>query len=238
VDEMTKKQKNTLISYILYYGGFIMVFFAMLFIIIYTILFNNYVCDVFHLIMFILLIVGIILPQFAGKFNLYYYFAMSHPNYKLKKSLRLNPNLGFIQGVPVNSFYEFNTNFLTEEKKLVLIEKNGLYCGVYNSKKIILDMRGWICKDKYVFELLQTFYRLQFIKKKKMSKKYIYKTIKDKDVKEFTLYIQHRKKEKKYVLSENNKIDSPLNLRLKNNKKSKFIDDFKFSIKDFYNVNE
>lgn len=235
---MIKKQKNTLISYLLYYGGFMLVIFAVLFVIIYTIPFNNYVCDVFHLIMLILAIVGIILPQFAGKFNLYYYFVMAHPNYKLKKSLRLNPDYGFVQGVPVNAFSEFNFNFITEDNKLVLTKKEGVYYGVYNSKNIILDMRGWICKDKYVFEFLHTFFRLQFIKKKKMSKKYSYKTILDKDIKEFILYIQDGKKEKKYVLSDDNKMNSPLNLRLKNYKKSKFVDDFNFSIKDFYSLNE
>lgn len=51
--------KNTLISYLLYYGGFILVIFGVLFIIIYTILFNNYVCHFYHLIMFILAIIGI-----------------------------------------------------------------------------------------------------------------------------------------------------------------------------------
>lgn len=76
--------KNTLISYLLYYGGFILVIFAVLFIIIYTILFNNYVCHFYHLIMFILAIIGINFSQFANKFNLYYYFAIYHPNYKLK----------------------------------------------------------------------------------------------------------------------------------------------------------
>ena len=234
---MTKKQKNTLISYLLYYGGFVLMIFAVFFIIIYTIFFNNYECNVIHLIMFILVIVGIILPPFAEKFNLYYYFVMSHPNYKLKKALRLNPDYGFVQGVPVNDFSEFNLSFTTEDNKLVLTKKKGIYYGVYNSKNIILNMRGWICKDKYVFEFLHTFFRLQFIKKKKMSKEYLYKTILDKDIKEFILFIQDGKKEKKYVLSDDNKINSPLNLKIKNHKKSKFVDDSNFSIKDFYSLN-
>lgn len=235
---MTKKQKNTLISYLLYYGGFILAFLAIIFVIIYTIFFNNYVCNVFHLIMFILLIAGIILPQFAGDFNLYYYFVMHHPDYKLTKALRLDQDYGFVQGVPVNAFSEFNFNFITESNKLILSKKDGVYYGVYNSNTIKIDMRGWICKDKYVFEFLHTFFRLQFIKKKKMPLKYVYKTILDKEIKEFVLYIQNGKKEKKYILSNENKLISPLNLRLKNYKKSKFINEFDASIRDFYSLNE
>lgn len=73
--------------------------------------------------------------------------------------------------MPVNTFSELNFKFITEDNKLALTKNNGVYYGVYINKIIILDMRGWMCKDKYVFEFLHTFFRLQFIKKKKMPKK-------------------------------------------------------------------
>lgn len=234
---MTKKQKNTLISNLLYYGGFILTTFAIIFLIIYTIAFNKHTVNSVHLSMFVLAIIGLITPQFAEKFNLYFYFSMYNPNYKLRKALRQDPDFGFIQGVPVNSFSEFSFTISFSETNLMLTKRNGIYYGIYNSKPIKLDMRGWLCKDKYVYEFFHTFYRLQFMKRRKMPLKYIYKTIKGEDIIDFLLIIRKDKNEKKYYLSKNYKIKSSLLLKIKNYNKSKFIDNDNFSIVDFYDFN-
>ena len=44
------KQRNTLISYILFYGGFFLSFASIAIIIIYTIVFGNYEGDYVHLL--------------------------------------------------------------------------------------------------------------------------------------------------------------------------------------------
>ena len=59
-------------------------------------------------------------------------------------------------------------------------------------------MRGWMCKDKYVFEFLHTFFRLQFIKKKKMPKKMHTKLYQIKILKNLYFIFEMVKKEKVY----------------------------------------
>lgn len=181
------KQRNTLISYILFYGGFFLSFASIAIIIIYTLVFGNYEGDYVHLLCFIFCLIGIVMPFFASNFNLYYYFAMYKPEYKMMKAFRNNSNKGFIQGVPNNNCFEFLALDIINCTQLELINEKGIYKGNYNGQSIRLDMQGWIFKNKYVYELIQSYFVIQYLKKHKLPLKYIYKKIINNDINEVNL---------------------------------------------------
>ena len=233
-----KKQKNTLISYFLFYGGFLVLINSIIVFIIYTIVFENYVGNFVHIMLFILIIIGVITPSFASNFNLFFYFALYNPNYKLVKALRVDHDKGFIQGVPNNKFEEYNTINRIDEGIITLEYKNGVFVGNYKEKLVTIDMNGWIFKKKYVFELLHTSLRINYVNRRKLSLKYTYKSIIDSNIKSLVLIIKFGKKQKKYFISYDGMIKSPIGLRYKNYSKTKFIERRKkISITDFYDLN-
>jgi len=233
-----KKQKNTLISYLLFYGGFLLSITSIIVIIIYTIVSENYFGNFVHIILFILIIIGVITPEFASYFNLYFYIALYNPNYKVEKALRVEHDKGFIQGVPNNKFEEYNIINRIDDGIITLEYKNGVFVGNYKEKLVTIDMKGWIFKKKYVFELLHTSLRINYVNRRKLSLKYTYKNIIDSNIKSLVLIIKFGKKQKKYFISYDGMIKSPIGLRYKNYTKTKFIERRKkISIKDFYDLN-
>lgn len=230
------KQRNTLISYILFYGGFFLSF-ASIAIIIYTLVFGNYEGDYVHLLCFIFCLIGIVMPFFASNFNLYYYFAMYKPEYKMMKAFRNNSNKGFIQGVPNNNCFEFLALDIINCTQLELINEKGIYKGNYNGQSIRLDMQGWIFKNKYVYELIQSYFVIQYLKKHKLPLKYIYKKIINNDINEVNLILKKCNKTKIYKLASKGIINIKLSLKIKNLNKYRFIEVKNYSINDFYSFN-
>ena len=233
-----KKQKNVLISYFLFYGGFLLSILSICVVLIYSLLFGNTKGDIIHIISFIVLIIGIILPYFASDFNLYFYFSSHKPEYFLHKCLRVNDDRGFIQGVPNNNYKEFLCPGITNCTSLELYNCDGIFTGKHNNQSIRIDMRGWILKNKYVYELFQTYYIINYLKEHKIPLKNISKKINNKNINEFNLVIYKGKKKKTFRLSSNGTIDSRLFLKIKNKKKYKFIENNEYSIFDFYNLNK
>lgn len=232
-----KKQRNVLISYLLYYGGFLLLIISLILILIYTKVFENYVVDFINLLLVILAIIGSILPLFASGFNLIFYYGYN-PNYKLAKALRVDHDKGFIQGVPNNKFEEYKIINRIDDGIITLEYKNGVFVGNYKEELVTIDMNGWIFKKKYIFELLHTSLRINYVNRRKLSLKYTYKTIIDSNIKSLVLIIKIGKKQKKYFISYDGMIKSPIGLRYKNYTKTKFIvRRKKISIKDFYNLN-
>ena len=231
------KQRNTLISYILFYGGFFLSFASIAIIIIYTLVFGNYEGDYVHLLCFIFCLIGIVMPFFASNFNLYYYFAMYKPEYKMMKAFRNNSNKGFIQGVPNNNCFEFLALDIINCTQLELINEKGIYKGNYNGQSIRLDMQGWIFKNKYVYELIQSYFVIQYLKKHKLPLKYIYKKIINNDINEVNLIIKKCNKTKIYKLASKGIINIKLSLKIKNLNKYRFIEVKNYSINDFYSFN-
>lgn len=226
------KQRNVLISYLLYYGGFFISILSIVIILIYSILFNHHEVDIIHLLCFIAIICGIIFPNFASRFNLYFYFGARYPGYKTMKSFCIDENRGFIQGVPNNKASEFLKRNMFDLKAITLYKENGIYFDI--NKNISIDMKGWLLKDKYVYELIETFYKVEYINKNKLDCKKIYKSISDKKIKEKILVIYSKNIVKTYTLSYDGKIKSRINLNIKNKKKFCFFDSKKLSIYDFY----
>lgn len=231
------KQRNTLISYILFYGGFFLSFASIAIIIIYTLVFGNYEGDYVHLLCFIFCLIGIVMPFFASNFNLYYYFAMYKPEYKMMKAFRNNSNKGFIQGVPNNNCFEFLALDIINCTQLELINEKGIYKGNYNGQSIRLDMQGWIFKNKYVYELIQSYFVIQYLKKHKLPLKYIYKKIINNDINEVNLILKKCNKTKIYKLTSKGIINIKLSLKIKNLNKYRFIEVKNYSINDFYSFN-
>lgn len=231
------KQRNTLISYILFYGGFFLSFASIAIIIIYTLVFGNYEGDNVHLLCFIFCLIGIVMPFFASNFNLYYYFAMYKPEYKMMKAFRNNSNKGFIQGVPNNNCFEFLALDIINCTQLELINEKGIYKGNYNGQSIRLDMQGWIFKNKYVYELIQSYFVIQYLKKHKLPLKYIYKKIINNDINEVNLILKKCNKTKIYKLASKGIINIKLSLKIKNLNKYRFIEVKNYSINDFYSFN-
>ena len=225
-----------MISYLLFYGGFFLALSSIITALIYTLGFNNYDVNVIHWICFGSLIFGIISPFFASYFNLYYYFSMYRPEYKLHKALRANPTTGFIQGVPNNNYSEFVAIKYVYGKTLILEYNDGVYTGKLDAKDIVIDMQGWILKDVYVYELIETMLKLEYINRHKKAKKFMSKLIKDEDIEETILIIKKGNKEKKYYLSNNKKIKSTLFLNFKNSKKNGFINANEPSIFEYYSL--
>ena len=178
--------------------------------------------------------------QCASMFNLIYYFPYrsGKPKHKIYRRLRMKSDNGFIQGVPNNKLSDFYCLNFDESNTLVLYEKSGIYEGDYKSKHIIVDMQKWILKDMYVYELFHTIYRIKYLKKHKINRKFMYKKIIDDNVNEFILIIKKKNKEKKYYLSYNGMIKSSKILRIRNKLKNTFLEDNKVSINDYYNFNE
>lgn len=232
-----KKQRNTLISYILFYGGFFLIFTSITIILIYTLVFKNYEGDYVHLLCFIFCLIGIVMPFFASNFNLYYYFAMYKPEYKMMKAFRNNSNKGFIQGVPNNNCFEFLALDIINCTQLELINEKGIYKGNYNGQSIRLDMQGWIFKNKYVYELIQSYFVIQYLKKHKLPLKYIYKKIINNDINEVNLILKKCNKTKIYKLASKGIINIKLSLKIKNLNKYRFIEVKNYSINDFYSFN-
>lgn len=231
------KQRNTLISYILFYGGFFLSFASIAIIIIYTLVFGNYEGDYVHLLCFIFCLIGIVMPFFASNFNLYYYFAMYKPEYKMMKAFRNNSNKGFIQGVPNNNCFEFLALDIINCTQLELINEKGIYKGNYNGQSIRLDMQGWIFKNKYVYELIQSYFVIQYLKKHKLPLKFIYKKIINNDINEVNLILKKCNKTKIYKLASKGIINIKLSLKIKNLNKYRFIEVKNYSINDFYSFN-
>lgn len=232
------KQRNTLISYILFYGGFFLIFTSIAIIIIYALVFENYEGDYVHLLCFIFCLIGLVMPFFASDFNLYYYFAMYKPEYKLMKAFRNNSNKGFIQGVSNNSCFEFLVLDIVNCTQLKLINEKGIYKGNYNGQSIRLDMQGWIFKNKYVYELIQSYFVIQYLKKHKLPLKYIYKKIINNDINEVNLILKKGNKTKIYKLASKGVINIKFSLKIKNKNKYRFIEAKNYSINDFYSFNK
>lgn len=233
-----KKQRNTLISYILFYGGFFLIFTSITIILIYTLVFKNYEGDYVHLLCFIFCLIGIVMPFFASDFNLYYYFAMYKPEYKMMKAFRNNSNKGFIQGVPNNNCFEFLALDIINCTQLELINEKGIYKGNYNGQSIKLDMKGWIFKNKYVYELIQSYFVIQYLKKHKLPLKYIYKKIINNDINAVNLILKNGNKTKIYKLASKGVINIKLSLKIKNKNTYRFIVAKNYSINDFYSFNK
>lgn len=233
-----KKQRNTLISYILFYGGFFLIFTSITIILIYTLVFKNYEGDYVNLLCFIFCLIGIVMPFFASDFNLYYYFAMYKPEYKMMKAFRNNSNKGFIQGVPNNNCFEFLALDIINCTQLELINEKGIYKGNYNGQSIKLDMKGWIFKNKYVYELIQSYFVIQYLKKHKLPLKYIYKKIINNDINAVNLILKNGNKTKIYKLASKGVINIKLSLKIKNKNKYRFIVAKNYSINDFYSFNK
>lgn len=233
-----KKQKNTLISYLLFYGGFLVSINSIIVIIIYTIVFENYVGNFVHIMLFILIIIGVITPLFASDFNLFFYFTLHNPDYKLKRQLLVDSNKGFIQGVPNNKFKDFNIIEKIVSGIITLEYNDGVFIGEYEDNSITIDMNGWIFKKKYLFELIHTSLKINYVNSRRLPLKYVYSTIIDSDIKSLVLIVRTGQKQKKYFVSSNGVVKSPLILRYKNYIKSKFLDkNKKTSIADFYDLN-
>ena len=162
---MYKKQRNALIAYILFYGGFFLLFVSIIIILIYTIGFKNHDVSIVHILLIIFAFGGIIMVQCASMFNLIYYFPYrsGKPKHKIYRRLRMKSDNGFIQGVPNNKLSDFYCLNFDESNTLVLYEKSGIYEGDYKSKHIIVDMQKWILKDMYVYELFHTIYRIKYL---------------------------------------------------------------------------
>lgn len=99
-------------------------------------------------------------------------------------------------------------------------------------------MKGWIFKNKYVYELIQSYFVIQYLKKHKLPLKYIYKKIINNDINAVNLILKNGNKTKIYKLASKGVINIKLSLKIKNKNKYRFIVAKNYSINDFYSFNK
>lgn len=173
---MPKNQKNTLISYILFYSGFMLIILSLLTIVIYTIPFKNYQGNIIHLLCFIIMIVGIILPHIGMNYNLYLWAGYGKYDHFLRLA-RTQNHTGLIQGIPNNSFSEFNIKNIETKNNIKLVEvEKGIFCGNVENKTIKFDMKWWIRKEYYIYEIILTMLQCEIINSKNIPYKSILKS--------------------------------------------------------------
>nr|MCR5787010.1 hypothetical protein [Acholeplasmatales bacterium] len=107
---------------------------------------------------------------------------MHNPQYVLHKTLRFDSNSSFIQGVPNNNYNEYLNFKINDCNFIELYCNEGVYTGQYNNQNIRIDMNGWILKKKYIYELYQTFFIINYLKENKMSLKHISNKIINKSI--------------------------------------------------------
>lgn len=125
----------------------------------FTIIKSEEFAGILTMISFFSMIIGIIAISWLRR-NYYKFFRLN------VKSLITVRNYG-IKGVPNNRFIEFKIPIKNLPNKLVFIEeKKGIFYTVFNEKKYVFDMRGWIYKKYYIYEILLTMIQLRFCENK------------------------------------------------------------------------
>lgn len=157
---MYKHQKQNLITLICIYVGFPIIFLGALTLSVwFFVLENDKLAGILTLISFICMIIGLIMLRWLqGHFYKFY-----KANIKFLTSVK---DYG-IKGVPNNKFSDFKIPIDDLPDRLLFLEEvKGIYCTMINEKKYIFDMRGWLLKKYYIYELLLTMIQLRYCQNK------------------------------------------------------------------------
>ncbi len=162
---MKKNQKYCFISHVLVFGGISISLLSILFLLIHCIVFKNYEANYVHLIFFVIMVIGIIIPFHAPSYNPMYHIGYyTYPEMKLLRSKN-----GLIEGVPNNCYDEFRFTFKKQfnQNRIEIVEVDqGIYEGTINEKTIRFDMKNWIRKRYYIYEYFMTKLQLETNDKK------------------------------------------------------------------------
>lgn len=232
---MKENQKKILKGYIILFVGFILSLSSILFIIIYTNVLQNHLGSVPIILFLIFIFLGILLITISPCYNI---MLMHNFNFFIHPAISTGSTKWFIQGVPNNSFNEFNLNFnqIKNLEELIIKEVDkGIYISKINNREIKFDMVGWLRKRYYIYEYLMTI--IQINSNRNIVKKNIF--LDKENLKIIFIQKNGQKKQKKLI----NKYRSCLSLLFKCRvrKKHKIISFYKqnkrYDINDYYNFN-
>ena len=171
------------------------------------------------LLAFILMIIGFILLVIATRTNANFF---PHFGY-LRTHILPPPTESFgSAGVPNNPISEFDipiTKFMPDVLQVQEIT-TGVYEIIIDQKKYTFDMKGWILKEYYIYEIILTKIQIKFMMKNKI--KSLCMSLETKNISNLKLdFLKQSGKKKSYTLIQDGK--TKLNFRFKHNIKQKVI---------------
>lgn len=171
------------------------------------------------LLAFILMIIGFILLIIATRTNSKYAIYAGYIRSKFGPPLR---EYYASAGVPNNAFLEFDI-FISKNLPEVLYAQEiakGVYEINIDQKKYTFDMRGWILKEYYIYEIILTKIQIKFMMKNKI--KSLCMSLETKNISNLKLdFLKQSGEKKSYTLIQDGK--TKLNFRFKHNIKQKVI---------------
>lgn len=162
-----KNQKTILKAYIMIYGGFLISVISFIYIYIYANIFHSRFGSFPVIVLFIFVFLGISLMIFSSKYNIMFLNSFRH---FFIPTFHGNENGWFIQGVPNNPRINFLLSYseLINQTDIHIYELDkGIFYTNINDKKLVFDMRGWLRKKYYIYEILMTIISLSFKKSEK-----------------------------------------------------------------------
>lgn len=217
---MGKHQKRALISNICITGGIILPILGIILINIFGFcITNKNLAGKLIIIVVVFILIGMILLFIATRINANYF-----PYFLFMRTHLLPPSIEHFAfaGVPNNSFLEFDipiTKNLPDVLQSQEIEK-GIYEINIEEKKYTFDMKGWIHKEYYIYEIILAKIQTKYMSKKKI--KCLCKSLQINEINNLRLeFTRLNGKKKKYKLIENGK--TKLLLKFKKNMQRKII---------------
>lgn len=226
---MYKLQRKNLISIICIYIGLpISIIGVCTLFLWFRIISNEELAGILTIVSFSLICIGILMYEWLN-FNHYKF-----RNVFFKRFISVT-DYG-IKGVPNNKYQEFEIPIdYLPNKILFTEEKKGIFNTTINEKKYVFDMRGWILKKYYVYELLLVMLQLKYSNNNNKNLLLPLKTKYD----DITInFVGNSNKNIEYKLISNNY--TVIHKRYLKSIKSKlkfFNDKYKLEIYDLYDLN-
>ena len=137
-------------------------------------------------------------------------------------------------GVPNNAFNEYKVSFSMFENGNIYMKEisKGVYSGILKDKKIILDLRGWLCQQYYIYEYFLSVIQVNLSKN---NKRKLYKS-QQYHIKELILYVEKENgKIYKYILVNAGMTKLTFKFKERMKMKSTLIFTDKININSLYN---
>lgn len=217
---MSKHQKRILITNICVLSGIILAFLGIALMIIFGFCISDKTLSgKLILTAFLFVMIGLILLIIATRTN-----ATLFPHFGYLRTHFLRPSTESFgaAGVPNNSFSEFDipiSKFLPEVLQVQEITK-GVYEIKIDEQKYTFNMKGWIFKEYYIYEIILTKIQIKYMVKNKI--KSLCQSLEIKSISNLRLdFLKQNGKKKSYMLIQDGK--TKLYFRYKHNMKQKII---------------
>ena len=217
---MSKHQKKTLITNVCVSSGIILVFFGIALMSIFGFCISDKnLAGMMIFVAFLLVIIGFALLIIASRMSAKYAYYAGRLRSMLGPPVK---EFFAYAGVPNNSFSEFDipiSKFLPEVLQAQEITK-GVYEIDIEEQKYTFDMRGWIHKEYYIYEIILTKIQTKFMIKKKVNS--LCNSLETSPLFRLKLeFIKLNGKKKTYILIQDGR--SKVTARYKHNMKQKIV---------------